>query len=181
LTPRVDRALLETPEGKEESAMGRPKSLRPTEPEMPRMRSGAAPRRNTLGWGLATSDVPPVSISRYESGVASTRTTRRPEDRAKGSDEKRGSGRRAVVIDEVGDSAVRIARRSPPRASAPRCVATAMEVRGAPIDQKSMFLLSHVDGLLDEDGLVDATGMKKSEVRRILEELMLLGLVALPE
>jgi hypothetical protein len=178
--------------------MGRAKSLRPTKPSSPP--SGRVPR-TTLPWGLEGGPAPRlVEPDSRASGIRPRRPTRRPvaidpvpvstqpdegaapDEPSKKADDARKSGRREgyVAIDELGDSAVRAARKCPPRNAAPRCIASASDVRAAPLDQKAMFLMSHIDGTLDEDGLVDATGFEKKVVRAILEELILLGLVALP-
>jgi hypothetical protein len=78
----------------------------------------------------------------------------------------------------VGEAATRIARGTRP--AAPKIIATQANIAGAPIDSRSAFVLSHVDGASDVAAIVDATGMPQDEVIATHARLARLGLITVP-
>jgi hypothetical protein len=59
----------------------------------------------------------------------------------------------------------------------PKIVRTKDEIAAAPIDHRAGFLLAHIDGVTDVQGLVDIAGMPETEVHEILDRLRRLGIV----
>jgi hypothetical protein len=137
------------------------------------------------------SGVPPKrdSIRREEDPAADATTTRsdRPERRTASWESEPPTGtrrreersaRNPVTIDDVGAAAVKIARAR--RETAPKLIATRMMIANAPIDTRSAFVLSLVDGRNSVDAIVDMSGMVADEVKSILARLARLGLITLP-
>ncbi len=89
------------------------------------------------------------------------------------------SNRPPVTVDEVGATAVKIARTSR-RESAPKLLASRALIAKAPIDTRAAFVLSLVDGRNTVDAIVDMSGMLEDEVKAILGRLARLGLISLP-
>jgi len=89
------------------------------------------------------------------------------------------SQRPPVTVDEVGATALKIARTTR-REGSPKLVASRAIVSKAPIDTRSAFVLSLVDGRNTVDAIVDMAGMPGEEVKAILERLARLGLIQLP-
>lgn len=89
------------------------------------------------------------------------------------------SQRPPVTVDEVGATALKIARTTR-REGSPKLVASRAIVAKAPIDTRSAFVLSLVDGRNTVDAIVDMAGMPVEEVKGILERLARLGLIQLP-
>lgn len=90
----------------------------------------------------------------------------------------RRKDRPAVTVDEVGAHAVKLARTQ--RDSAPKPTGSRAMVAKAPIDTRTAFILSLVDGTNTTDAIVDMSGMLDAEVKPILERLARLGLISLP-
>ncbi len=86
--------------------------------------------------------------------------------------------RRPLTVDTVGDAATRIARTT--RQTSPKIVATPSMISSAPLDSRSAFVLSLVDGTSDVAAIVDAAGMASEEVLGILARLARLGLISVP-
>lgn len=87
--------------------------------------------------------------------------------------------RKPLTVDQVGDTATRIARTTRPQ-TAPKLIATQAHIASAPIDSRTAFVLSLVDGTTDVPAIVDATGMPADEVIGILARLARLGLISVP-
>lgn len=117
---------------------------------------------------------PPTARRSWGPDEPLTHTRRRPS-----SSPPTRSGRPPVTVDEVGTAAVKLARTGR-RESAPRLVASRSVVAKAPIDTRSAFVLSLVDGRNSYDAIIDMAGMPEDEVKAILERLARLGLIALP-
>lgn len=123
-------------------------------------------------------DDEPVNSERVRgSGAVSQRSSWEPEA-ATGTHRKR-SNRPPVKVDEVGTAAVKLARTTR-RESAPQLVASRATVAKAPIDSRSAFVLSLVDGRNTVSAIVDMSGMPEDEVKAILARLARLGLISLP-
>lgn len=90
-----------------------------------------------------------------------------------------GRSRPPVTVDEVGATALKIARTTQ-REGAPKLLASRAIVSKAPIDTRSAFVLSLVDGRNTVGAIVDMSGMPEDEVKSILERLARLGLIQLP-
>lgn len=88
---------------------------------------------------------------------------------------ERGS-RNPISVDDVGDTAVELTSRRSPSAR-PKLVKN-RELSSAPLEPREAFLLSLVDGKMDEASLVDVSGMTEDEVAQILARLRRLGLIA---
>lgn len=86
--------------------------------------------------------------------------------------------RKPLAVDSVGDTATRIARNT--RQIAPKVIASQALISSAPLDSRSAFVLSLVDGTSDVPAIVDATGMPSDEVIAILARLARLGLISVP-
>lgn len=86
---------------------------------------------------------------------------------------------RTILVDDVGDAAVKIAASVRP-SSAPKLVATRTTIAKAPIDTRAAFVLSLVDGQNSVDAIVDMSGMSADEVNSILARLVRLGLITVP-
>ncbi len=86
--------------------------------------------------------------------------------------------RTALTVDSVGDAATRIARTT--RQTSPKLIATPATIAGAPLDSRSAFVLSLVDGTSDVPAIVDGAGMPADEVIGILARLARLGLISVP-
>ena len=84
-----------------------------------------------------------------------------------------------VTVDQVGAAAVKIARTTR-RDSAPKLIASRQIIAKAPIDTRSAFVMSLVDGRNTVESLIDMAGMPEAEVRAILDRLARLGLISLP-
>lgn len=125
-----------------------------------RPKSGAPPRRSSL----SSARFPPErdTGTRAKPSTAPTPRSRPP-----------------VTVDEVGATALKIAR-STRREGAPKLIASRAIVARAPIDTRSAFVLSLVDGRNTVDAIVDMAGMPADEVKTILERLARLGLIELP-
>jgi hypothetical protein len=98
---------------------------------------------------------------------------------ATGTRRKERSGRPPVTVDEVGPTAVKLARTTR-RDSAPKPIGSRAMVAKAPIDTRAAFVLSLVDGRNTTDAIIDMSGMVEEEVKPILERLARLGLISLP-
>jgi hypothetical protein len=122
------------------------------------LRSNAGPRRGSSVWqpeketGMRAKPQPSSSSSR---------------------------SRPPVTVDEVGATALKIARTTL-REGAPKLLASRATVSKAPIDTRSAFVLSLVDGRNTVNAIVDMAGMPEDEVKSILERLARLGLIQLP-
>lgn len=134
-------------------------SLRPPKPA-----SGAPPRRSSLGSARFAPE-------------RDTGTRAKPPTPSTPSPAR--SLRPPVTVDEVGATALKIAR-STRREGAPKLVASRAIVARAPIDTRSAFVLSLVDGRNTVDAIVDMAGMPADEVKAILGRLARLGLIELP-
>jgi hypothetical protein len=86
--------------------------------------------------------------------------------------------RKPLAVDTVGEAATRIARATRP--AAPKVIASQAVIASAPIDSRSAFVLSLVDGMSDVAAIVDGTGMPQDEVISILARLARLGLITVP-
>lgn len=84
-----------------------------------------------------------------------------------------------MKVDEVGAAAVKLARTTR-RESAPQLVASRATIAKAPIDSRSAFVLSLVDGRNTVSAILDMSGMPADEVNAILARLARLGLISLP-
>jgi hypothetical protein len=91
---------------------------------------------------------------------------------------RKRSHRPAVVVDDVGDAAVKLARTLCD--GAPKPLGSRDMIARAPIDTRAAFVLSLVDGRNAVEALVDMSGMPDEEVRAILARLARLGLISLP-
>jgi len=89
------------------------------------------------------------------------------------------SSRPPVTVDEVGVTAVKLARGTR-RESAPKLLASRAVIAKAPIDTRAAFVLSLVDGRNTVDAIVDMSGMLEDEVKAILDRLARLGLISRP-
>ena len=114
------------------------------------------------------SDQPPRS-ERYGSRPTNSWTDEAPSG---------PRSRKPLTVDTVGDAATRIARTT--RQTSPKVVATKSMIASAPLDSRSAFVLSHVDGTSDVPAIVDGTGMSSEEVIGILARLARLGLISVP-
>lgn len=85
--------------------------------------------------------------------------------------------REPLKVDTVGDIAVKMAK---PRLNVPKLLVSPALLARAPIDQRSAFLLSLVDGHASMDAIIAAAAMPEDEVRATFERLARLGLVSLP-
>jgi hypothetical protein len=148
--------------------------------------TGSAPRR--LRDSIRRDDegepssVREERISREEPTLRSDRPTARraswePETPT-GTRPRERSLRPAVTVDEVGTTAMKIARTR--REVAPKLTATRSVIAKAPIDTRAAFVLSLVDGRNTTTAIVDSSGMLEDEVKAILERLARLGLISLP-
>jgi hypothetical protein len=88
------------------------------------------------------------------------------------------SGRPPVKVDDVGAAAVKLARGGVPESGAPKLAASRAMIAQAPIDSRSAFVLSLVDGRNTVESLIDMAGMPEPEVRAILARLERLGLIS---
>lgn len=98
-----------------------------------------------------------------------------------GTRRKRNTNRPPVSVDEVGPAAVKLARKSSPATrtdSAPKLIASRATIAKAPIDTRSAFIMSLIDGRNTVDALVDMSGMPEDEVKGILDRLVRLGLIS---
>ncbi|MBX3230149.1 MAG: hypothetical protein KIT84_25050 [Labilithrix sp.] len=86
--------------------------------------------------------------------------------------------RKPLAVDSVGPAATRIARGT--RQTAPKVVATKSMISNAPLDSRTAFILSLVDGSSDVPAIVDAAGMPADEVIGVLARLARLGLISVP-
>lgn len=144
-----------------ESARGRIRdSVRREDPDEPM--PSRPERRATATW-----EKEPTTGTRRKSGSAATAGSA-------------GSGRPPLSVDDVGTAAVKLAARAPRRESAPQLLATRGMIAKAPIDTRTAFVLSLVDGRNSVDAIVDMAGMPAEEVKAILARLARLGLVSLP-
>lgn len=144
--------------------------------------SPSAPRRIRDSIRRDEDDEPIVREEHVERVVrsdppADRRSSWEPEA-ATGTRPKQRSLRPAVAVDEVGTTAVKIARTR--REVAPKVIASRTMVAKAPIDTRAAFVLSLVDGRNTATAIVDASGMLEDEVKAILERLARLGLISLP-
>lgn len=89
-----------------------------------------------------------------------------------------GQRRKPVTIDAVGDAATRIARTT--RQTSPKVIASSATIASAPLDSRSAFVLSLVDGTSSVPAIVDASGLAEDEVIGILARLTRLGLISVP-
>ena len=91
-----------------------------------------------------------------------------------------GASRRSIREDDVGAAVSNVADAvGAPGRQVPRIVRTKAEVAAAPIDHRAGFLLAHIDGVTNVQGLVDIAAMPENEVWEILERLRRLGIVAI--
>lgn len=180
---RVRRSMQESPEPARATtppAAVRPRlrdSVRREDPDDPPVEPAAASVRPRLRDSVRREDpddVPPAPSSRGRFATEAPTGTRRKEDDAKGS-----GGRAAVTVDKVGAAAVKLARTTR-RDTAPKLVASRAIIAKAPIDTRSAFVLSLVDGQNTVESLLDMAGMPEAEVRAILDRLARLGLISLP-
>lgn len=128
-----------------------------------RPKSGAPPRRSSL----SSARFPPERDTGTRAKPSTAPTAPTPRSRP------------PVTVDEVGATALKIAR-STRREGAPKLIASRAIVAKAPIDTRSAFVLSLVDGRNTVDAIVDMAGMPADEVKTILERLARLGLIELP-
>jgi hypothetical protein len=93
------------------------------------------------------------------------------------------SKRVSIREDNLGDGIHRapevVAGGGPSSRSVPRLLKSKAEIAAAPIDHRAGFLLAHIDGTTNVQGLVDIAGMAENEVHEILERLRRLGIVAI--
>jgi hypothetical protein len=108
---------------------------------------------------------------------AASATARRPSILPPTERRPRAS-RPPVRVDDVGQAAVRLARG--PEERAPRLKASDRMIAQAPIDSRTAFLLSMIDGQNTVETLADVTGMARDEVSALLERLTRLGLIEIP-
>jgi hypothetical protein len=90
-----------------------------------------------------------------------------------------GPNRPPVQVDEVGAAAVKIARGGIRESGAPKLAASRAMIAQAPIDSRSAFVLSLIDGRNTVDSLIDTAAMPEAELRTILARLERLGLITL--
>lgn len=88
--------------------------------------------------------------------------------------------RKPLTVDSVGPTATRIARTTTARQTSPKVIATKTMISSAPLDSRSAFVLSLVDGNSDVAAIVDGAGLPSEEVIAILARLSRLGLIAVP-
>src|SRR5688572_29849961 len=147
--------------------------------------SGKAARKNTLpGMKVQKTLHSPVDAVIVEAAASTASKASSAEKSKKRFDEKSGvrrrdTGRAYVAVENVGARAVAIASNTKLRA--PRVVATREDIRRAPLDQVSAFVLAFVDGTVDAGGLADVTGLPDRTVREALRRLVEIGLVELPQ
>jgi hypothetical protein len=93
------------------------------------------------------------------------------------------SKRVSIREDDLGQGIHRgpegVAGGGPSSRSVPRLLKSKAEIAAAPIDHRAGFLLAHIDGTTNVQGLVDIAGMAENEVHEILERLRRLGIVAI--
>jgi hypothetical protein len=128
---------------------------RPMQPRM-QVQSGS-PQRSDI-----TGPIAPPPSRRFEAEAATGPRSRKP-----------------LTVDSVGDAATRIARTQHSQ-TAPKVIAAPALVASAPIDSRTAFVLSLVDGTSDVPAIVDAAGMPADEVIGILARLARLGLISVP-
>lgn len=122
---------------------------------------------------------PQASVSRPPGHAIS----RPPSSKPRGWSEEEPSGprsRKPLTVDSVGDTATRLARNTIRQHAAPKVIASQNIIASAPIDSRTAFVLSLVDGSSDVPAIVDATGMPEDEVIGILARLARLGLISVP-
>jgi hypothetical protein len=182
--PRSDRFVSAKQEAKEAAAAARPRVNSPpahrgataiglgskTHPQG----MAARPNPNATGPNQPFKSNPPLGIKSPSQKPSAPRTTGAWSDES-------GSGprRKPLAVDSVGDAATRIARTTA-RQTAPKLIASQTTIASAPIDSRTAFILSLVDGTSDVPGIVDASGMPDEEVIAILARLARLGLISVP-
>jgi hypothetical protein len=147
--------------------------------------SSPPPRRSIRDSVRREEDADPAPIPSDRPGLRDP-ADRSPSRRAAswepeaqtGTRRKQRSGRPPVTVDEVGATAVKIARTT--RQTAPKLVASRGIIAKAPIDTRAAFVLSLVDGRNTVDAIIDMSGMLEDEVKTILGRLARLGLISLP-
>jgi hypothetical protein len=132
------------------------------------------PPRSTPGTPKATTPRPVSPKASKSPSAPSWETEAKTATR-----HRERSGHPPVTVDNVGATAVNLARKSI-RESAPKLVASRGMIAKAPIDTRAAFVLSLVDGRNTMDAIVDMSGMVDTEVKTILERLARLGLISLP-
>ena len=150
-----------------------PRSVRRERRPEPSRRADASRRIRARRDAFATA------ADRARAAVDRKRTSWEPRRRP-GRGARSASARPPVTVDEVGATAVKIARTTR-RESAPKLIASRGIIAKAPIDTRAAFVLSLVDGRNTVDAIVDMSGMLEDEVKAILERLARLGLISLPE
>ena len=151
----------------------------------PRVNAGPIARQQTVV-GLGSKTHP--QRHQVDSGPASQRRSditgpiQPPPSQRSRWQEEAPSGQRArkpLTVDSVGDAATRIARTQHSQ-TAPKVIAAPSLVASAPIDSRTAFVFSLVDGTSDVPAIVDAAGMPADEVIGILARLARLGLISVP-
>ncbi|HSO33339.1 MAG TPA: hypothetical protein VLT33_12485, partial [Labilithrix sp.] len=159
------KAALRPIEGRPHDSARSPGEVRPRQSERPRPSRApeAKPASNKPPARRATNRPPPSK--------AASSVPPRPARPAK-------SARVSIREDDVGAAvksgadAVGVAGRQ-----VPKIVRTKDQIAAAPIDHRAGFLLAHIDGVTDVQGLVDIAGMPETEVHEILDRLRRLGIV----
>lgn len=137
--------------------------------------------RQQTAVGLGSKTHPQDSSSRRSGPPVSRPPSSKPFSKPGRWQEEAPSGprsRKPLTVDAVGDTATRIARNT--RQTAPKVIASQAIIASAPLDSRSAFVLSLVDGTSDVPAIVDATGMPSDEVIGILARLARLGLISVP-
>lgn len=159
--------------GKGRQATLRPIDGRPHDSGRPLAGPSERPRPSRAAGARAASSKPPRRPTNRPPPPASGSTPSRPVRPAK-------SARVSIREDDLGAAvksgaaAAGVAGRQ-----VPRIVRTKDEIAEAPIDHRAGFLLAHIDGVTDVQGLVDIAGMPESDVHEILDRLRRLGIVTI--
>lgn len=174
--PRSDRFV--TAAKRQSPIPGRPVTTSARPPQQP---SKSASRRSVR------EEEAPVSqparnnaISRPPGNAISRPPSSKPAGRWTEEAPSGPRSRRPLTVDSVGDTATRLARNTVRGLNAPKVVASQAIIASAPIDSRTAFVLSLVDGSSDVPAIVDATGMPEDEVIAILARLARLGLISVP-
>jgi hypothetical protein len=140
------------------------------------------PRINTAEVSRVPDSSPGFAPEKTGSRRLRDTLRREEEDQAEGAEASPASQRKErtprpspVTVDKVGD--VKLAR---VRKNVPQPIAAKVAIEKAPLDTRSAFILSLIDGVNDIESLVDVSGMSAGDVQAILQRLARLGLISLP-
>jgi hypothetical protein len=160
---------------RDSSEMKRARDGLPSEAPAPTSTSAPVHVRDS---GRPDDEAAPASSLRFEGPTVTQPPSWEPEAPT-GTRPKERSVRPAVSVDDVGAAAVKIASTTP-RQSAPKLIASRATIAKAPIDTRTAFVLSLVDGRNSVEAIIDMSGMRADEVNTILARLGRLGLITLP-